>query len=261
LKPLLTNQRWIFVLLAGVAAGMLALGVSAQWKTYWSYDGPAGPEQWGDLTPDYAACKAGKEQSPIDIESAVKADLPALKFDYNSGPLKFLIDNGYTIRVNYHDAPGAGNFLTVGETRYHLTQWHFHRPSEEKVHGHGYDMVAHFVHDSSDGKAAAVAVMIKTGRANPMVQKLFDNWPKTKGKEQEIAGVEVNPGALLPHDLGYYTYQGSLTAPPCTEGVTWFVLKTPVEMSAAQIEQFAKMYPSTARPVQALNGRVVKETR
>jgi carbonic anhydrase len=234
---------------------------SAQWKTHWTYEGPAGSEHWGDLDPDYAACKTGREQSPIDIRNARKGDLPALQFDYQSGPLKYLINNGATIRVNYHDAAGAGNSLLVGGTRYQLTQFHFHHPSEEYIDGKPYAMEVHLMHQSSDGKVVGVTVLLKSGSPNANVQKLWDHMPLTEGKEQEVAGVEVNPAGLLPRSFGYYFYIGSLTAPPCTEGVAWYVLKTPVDISPAQIAAFARLYPHDVRPIRPLNGRVVKDSR
>ena len=235
-------------------------GPRAQWKTKWTYEGATGAEHWSELDPDWAACNAGKEQSPIDIRSAKKVELPSIRFEYKSGPLKYLINNGYTIRVNYHDAPGSGNFMIVGDKRYQLTQFHFHRPSEEYIHGKPYDMVAHFMHQSSDGRVVGVAVLLKVGSSNATIQQLWEHMPMTKGDEQEIAGVEVNPAGLLPHDTAYYTYMGSVTAPPCTEGVTWFVLKAPMEVSMEEINAFAKLYPHDVRPIQPLNGRVVQET-
>jgi carbonic anhydrase len=256
----LRKSYMTFALLA-VAAVFVPPGPRAQWKTHWTYEGPTGAEHWGDLDPDYVACKVGKEQSPIDIRNAVKAELPAIRFEYKSGPLKYLINNGYTIRVNYHDAPGSGNFLIVGDKRYQLTQFHFHRPSEEYIHGKPYDMVAHFMHQASDGTVVGVAVLLKAGSANATIQQLWEHMPKTESKEEEIAEVEINPAGLLPHDTAYYTYIGSLTAPPCTEEVTWFVLKTPVDISAEQISAFAKLYPHDVRPLQPLNGRVVKESQ
>ena len=195
------------------------------------------------------------------FKMARKLISPAIRFEYKSGPLKYLINNGYTIRVNYHDAPGSGNFLIVGDKRYQLTQFHFHRPSEEYIHGKPYDMVVHLMHEASDGKVAGVAVLLKAGSANATIQQIWEHMPKTEGKEEEIAGVEVNPAGMLPHDTAYYTYMGSLTAPPCTEGVTWFVLKTPVDISAEEINAFAKLYPHDVRPLQPLNGRVVKESQ
>jgi len=117
------------------------------------------------------------------------------------------------------------------------------------------------MHRDSEGKVAGVAVLLKAGSANATIQQLWKFMPKTAGKLEEIPGVEVNPANLLPHNTGYYIYQGSQTAPPCTEGVTWFVLKTPMEISAEQIDAFAKLYPHDVRPVQPLNGRIVKESR
>jgi carbonic anhydrase len=122
-------------------------------------------------------------------------------------------------------------------------------------------MVLHLMHESTDGKLAGVAVLLKTGRANPTMQQIWEHMPEAAGKEEEVPGVEVNPAALLPSDLAYYTYTGSLTAPPCTEGVTWIVLKTPVEISPAQIAAFARLYPHDIRPIQPLNGRVVLGSR
>jgi carbonic anhydrase len=233
-------------------------GPRAQWKTPWSYQGANGPEHWGNLDPEYAACSIGKEQSPIDIRNPRKAHLPALRFEYKSGPLK-IINNGYTaVRVNY--APGNGNVLFVGEQRYELTQFHFHHPSEEYIHGKRYDMVIHLMHESSDGKVAGVAVLLKSGRANAIVQQLWEHMPKTPG-EEVIAGVEINPTGLLPPDTSYYTYMGSLTAPPCTQGVTWFVLRTPMDISREQIKAFAGLYLYDVRPPQALHGRVVQESQ
>jgi carbonic anhydrase len=242
----------------------------AQWRTSWEYEGVRGAEHWGGLDPDYAVCNAGKEQSPIDIQHAVRAVLPALQFEYKSGPLRYLVNNGHTIRVNFHDAPGTGNVFLVGGKRYQLTQFHFHRPSEERVDGKAYDMVVHLMHTSSDGKVAGVAVFLTAGRANSTLQRIWEHMPKAEGKvgadfsheEVAIAGVKIDPAGLLPRSVAhYYGYMGSVTAPPCTEHVAWFVLTTPVEISPQQINAFAALYPNDARPVQPLNGRIVKESR
>jgi carbonic anhydrase len=254
------NDSVTFGLLT-VAVLCLPTGASAQWKTPWTYEGARGADHWSELDPAYAACNAGKEQSPIDIRNAEMAELPAIKFDYKSGPLKYLINNGYTIRVNYHDGPGSGNFLIVGGTRYQLTQFHFHRPSEEYVNGKPYEMVAHFMHQASDGKVVGVAVLLQAGHANSTVEKIWEHMPKTKGKEEEIPGVEINPAGLVPHDTAYYMYMGSITAPPCTEGVTWIVLKVPMEISTEQIAAFDQLYPHDVRPLQPLNGRIVKQSQ
>lgn len=242
-----------------IAAAILwPAGEQAQWRTAWSYEGAKGPAHWAELDPEYAACN-GKQQSPIDIQETKKGNLPGLQFEFKTGPLH-VINNGYTaVRVDY--PKGNGNFLVAGDERYELTQFHFHHPGEELLHGKGYDMVVHLMYAASDGKVAGVAVMVNEGRANPVVEELWKYMPQTVGKSHEIPGVELNPAGLIPKDAGYYTYTGSVTAPPCTEGVKWFVLKTPVEFSSAEIGAFAKLYPHDVRPVQPLNGRVVEESQ
>jgi carbonic anhydrase len=262
------RTKWM-ALLSLVVAAFLPVSAPAQWKTPWAYEGPRGAEHWSELDPSYAPCNTGEEQSPIDIQNAERADLPVLRFDSRSAPLKYLVNNGHTIRVNYHDAPGTGNLLIVGDKRYQLTQFHFHRPSEEYIHGKPYDMVAHLMYQDSDGKVAGVAVLLRSGKPNATIQQIWDNMPRTESKvlsdfsheEQSVPGVDINPSGLLPRDTSYYMYMGSVTAPPCTEGVTWFVLKTPLEISADQISAFAQLYPHGVRPTQPLNGRVVKESR
>jgi carbonic anhydrase len=259
------TRYWTSTILLAIAAVLGIVTVRSQdagdahyvspWRTPWTYEAA---DHWSDLDPLYAACN-GKEQSPIDIRNAEKTDLPVLRFESKTGPLKYVINNRYTIRVNYH--PRNGNFLVAGEERYELTQFHFHRPGEETIDGKAYDMEVHLMYKAADGKVAGVTVFIKPGRANPVIQRLWDHMPKTEGQE-EVVGVEINPGELLPADTAsYYMYMGSVTAPPCTEGVTWFVLKTPIDLSAEQMEAFAKLYPHDARPLQPLNGRVVKESR
>jgi carbonic anhydrase len=171
--------------------------------------------------------------------------------------------------VNYHDTPGTGNFVWVGEERYQLIQFHFHRPSEETIDGKASAMVAHLMYQSSDGKVIGVAALLKAGKPNSTIQQIWDHMPMTESKvradfsheEVEIPGVKINPAGLLPQTLGYYTYMGSVTAPPCTQEVAWYILKTPVDMSVAQIKAFAALYPRDVRPVQPLNGRIVKESR
>lgn len=261
-------RRLPYVLLIAAAA-LAPTNSRAQWKTHWEYEGPTGADHWSELDPAYATCNVGKEQSPINIQSAEKAQLPSLRFVSKIGPLKYLVNNGHTIRVNYHDAPGTGNLLMVGDKSYQLTQFHFHRPSEEYIRGKPFDMVVHLMYQSRDGKVVGVAVLLKAGKANPTIRQLWEHMPKIESKvltdfshqEEEIPGVEIDPAGLLPDDVAYYTYMGSVTAPPCTEGVRWYVLKTPMDISTKQIEAFAKLYPHDVRPLQSLNGRVVQESQ
>jgi carbonic anhydrase len=248
-----------FMLVALVASMTLAVvgdgALAADVK--WGYSGAGAPDKWGGLSPEYAACKTGKSQTPIDIKgAAVAADLAPITFDYKPSPLR-IIDNGHTIQVNY--APGSS--ITVGGRRYELLQFHFHKPSEERVNGKQYDMDVHLVHRDKDGKLGAVGVLLNKGSENPLIRTLWSHLPKAKDKEQVVDNVTIDAGALLPADRGYYTFAGSLTTPPCTEDVTWFVLKTPVHLSSKQIEQFGTLYKMNARGVQPLNGRTVKTTK
>src|SRR5262249_46120939 len=159
--------------------------------------------------------------------------------------------------VNY--APGSA--ITVEGQRYELQQFHFHKPSEELIHGHSFPMVIHLVHKSAAGKLAVVAVELKYGKPNALVETLWKHLPKEKGKIETDAHVTVDASAFLPTDRGYYTFTGSLTTPPCTEGVTWFVLKSPGEVSKEEVAKFGHIYSHDARPVQPLNGRVVQASR
>jgi len=218
----------------------------------WDYKAH-GPKHWGGIKPEFASCKAGKVQSPVDIRHAVPAKLDPIRFDYHPTALH-IVDNGHTIQVNY----GSGSSISVGDQRYELVQFHFHKPSEEKVNGRTYPMVAHLVHRKSDGGLAVVAVLLKEGGSNALVQALWTNLPREKEKEKVEEKVAVNAADLLPGNHAYYTFAGSLTTPPCSEGVTWFVLVQASEISKAQIASFGKIYSGNARPVQPLNGRTIQ---
>jgi carbonic anhydrase len=238
------------------ALAPVALGQDAKPVHEWSYSGAERPKNWGTIKPDYQTCKIGHQQSPIDIRGAKKEALPPIQFDYKPATLK-IINNGHTIQINYP----PGSFITIGDKKYELKQFHFHHPSEEHINGKGYDMAAHLVHADSDGKLAVVAVLLKKGSANDMIAKIWENLPKTEGPESEVAGVEINASALLPSQTGYYTFAGSLTTPPCSESVTWFVLKNPSEISKTEIAAFGKIFPHDARPIQPTNGRTIAETQ
>jgi carbonic anhydrase len=222
----------------------------------WSYTGSTGPSHWGQIAPEDAACGTGKLQSPIDIRNPSATALPPIQFDYKEVPLK-LFDAGHTIQVNYP----AGSSITVGGTRYELRQFHFHHPSEERIDGKATDMVVHLVHADSKGNLAVVAVLLRQGAANPSIQKVFAAMPSAQREEHEATGVRINASDFLPSSLAYYTYSGSLTTPPCTEGVTWFILKDSMTVSQTQIKAFAGKYPPNARPIQPLGSRTVKVSK
>jgi carbonic anhydrase len=234
---------------------LASLGSFALAEEHWAYKGHGGPGEWGALNVEFGACKFGRLQSPIDIRGAKTADLTPIKFDYKPSVLK-IIDNGHTVQINY----ASGSSIEVSGVRYELLQFHFHLPSEEKVEGKSHAMVAHLVHRNADGKLAVVAVLLDKGGSSEMIDTLWKNIPAEKGKEREVGDLMIDATRLLPDNKAYYTYQGSLTTPPCSEGVTWFVLKIPTKISAGDIEAFRKLYPLNARPVQPLNGRVVQTT-
>jgi carbonic anhydrase len=224
----------------------------------WSYSGANGPEHWGDLCPDFAACKTGKQQAPVDITNPKVVHLSAIHFADHPAPLK-IIDNGHSIQQNF--APGNGNTITVDNKTYELVQFHFHHPSEESIDGKHLAMTTHLVFKSADGQIAVIGVLDKEGRPNPLVATLWDNLPAEKNKEHDSSAVEVNAIQLVPAKHSYYKYAGSLTIPPCPEGLTFFIMDTPMEFSKEQIAKFAEIYPDNARPVQPLNGRVVEHSK
>jgi carbonic anhydrase len=222
----------------------------------WDYGDAHGPSHWGDLNPEFALCKSGHHQAPIDIRNPHQVALPPIRFEYKPSRLR-IIDNGHTVMVNYD----PGSSISVGGKTYALKQFHFHRPSEEKINGQAYAMAVHLVHADQEGKLAVVAVLLQEGTDNPLVRELWKDLPAEKEKEEFLNDIQIDAMRILPADRGYYTFSGSLTTPPCSEDVTWFVLKHPVTVSRAEIEQFAKLYRNDARPTQQLYGRVVLENK
>lgn len=222
---------------------------------HWDYDGMGGPENWAKLDPRNVACATGQRQSPIDIRDGIKVDVEPIKFNYRPSTFR-IVDNGHTVQV----AVGDSSISLTGKT-YELVQFHFHRPSEEKINGQRFDMVAHLVHRADDGQLAVVAVLLEQGNENPFIQTLWNNLPLEKHLEVSPPVATINPATLLPASPNYYTYMGSLTTPPCSEGVLWLVMKQPVAVSQDQINIFSRLYKNNARPIQPTAGRLIKEGR
>ena len=220
----------------------------------WDYQGDGGPQAWAQLKPEFATCANGKRQSPIDIRDGIRVQLDAVQFDYRATKFRVL-DTGRTVQVNVE----PGNFIEVTGKRFELQQFQFHRPSEVRIDGRLFDMSAHLIHKDAEGRLAIVAVLLEGGNAQPLVQAIWNNLPLEKGDEV-VARLPIDLNDLLPADRSYYTHMGSLTTPPCSEGVLWMVMKTPVTVSAEQIAIFARLYPMNARPVQAASGRLIKES-
>lgn len=220
----------------------------------WSYEGKGAPENWGDLSPDWTTCKTGKNQSPVDIHATIKGNLPKLKMDYIT-EADSIVNNGHTIQVNTDDT----DEFSIDGKNFVLKQFHFHAPSENLLNGKSYPMEIHFVHADKEGQLAVVAVMVVEGKENPIVDKILKLVPKKINEVKKI-DVEFNFKSLFPKNKQYYRYSGSLTTPPCSEGVIWMVLKNPVEMSKKQIKEFtALLKNNNSRPLQPLNGRQIIE--
>jgi len=231
--------------------GLSVSGVASE-NAHWGYTGHGAPDAWGSLSPKYATCSEGKNQSPINVISSTDAKLPPLKLDYKKSSNEIL-HNGHTIQVNFD----VGNTLIIDGMRFELKQFHFHTPSENHINSKTFPLEAHFVHLDKEGNIAVLAVMFKEGRANRELAKVWAKMPTKADEKGELKLTHIAK-ALLPKNKDYYRFNGSLTTPPCTEGVRWFVLKNPVTISKAQVEHFAHtMHHPNNRPIQPLNARVV----
>lgn len=216
---------------------------------HWGYTGESGPTAWADLAPDYAVCGTGTEQSPIDLVDADSSDLTDVAFDYVAAPVR-MIDNGHTIQVDVE----PGSSIEVDGESYELLQFHLHAPSEHLVDGRPADAELHLVHANADGELAVVGVLITTGSASEAIAPVLDRLPLEPGVET-LLDTAVDPAGLLPETRTTYRYDGSLTTPPCTEGVRWFVMTEPVTWSAEQLASFTAVHDGNARPVQEPDGR------
>jgi carbonic anhydrase len=229
---------------------------------HWEYEGEAGPEHWGDLE-TYELCSTGRAQSPIDVTGAASLNLSDIAFGYTPVTTP-IVNNGHTIQVNY-PTDGTANTIVYNETTYDLFQFHFHHPSEHTIDGQAASLEIHFVHRARNaagekdptGAIAVVGVMLVEGEAdNAAYASIFGNLPTEKTEPDAISPqIEVLTADLLPETQTFYTYSGSLTTPPCSQGVRWLLLTEPVALSAAQIETFSAIFELNARPVQPLNER------
>lgn len=237
-----------FTIMSLIVVLSLVLGVGlvfASGAAPWGYTGDTGPDHWAELSPDYAACSAGREQSPIDVPASAPVHSADIEFDYEPTALDIL-NNGHTIEVEYE----AGSSITVEGKTFNLIQFHYHSLSEHTLHGGYFDMEMHLVHKSADGEVAVVGILLERGAENAAYAPVWDNLPAAWSEPEEIDGVHVNAQDLLPATRTYYRYNGSFTTPPCTEGVRWFMMSNSVELSDAQIDAFRAIFDNTYRPVQ-----------
>lgn len=220
-------------------------------EVHWSYEGENGPENWADLDPSFQAAKTGKRQSPIDVTDSIVSELGDITINYEDTSFSIL-NNGHTIQVNCDE----GNSIIVNEEVYKLLQFHFHTPSEHTKQGESFPMEVHFVHKREDGRLAVIGIFMQSGEKNDNIQKIWDNMPVEKCEPQSVDST-MNPKDLLPEGNTYYQYNGSLTTPPCTEGVLWLLLDEPIEISEDQIAAFQSIFKNNARPVQPKNERFI----
>lgn len=211
--------------------------------------GPEDPSHWPGL------CRTGNMQSPIDITHGERMPIPDVRYEYQPAALAIFNDcNHYQVKLLFED----NYWLKVGKKPYFLTDIHFHEPGEHAVNGKRAAMAIHLVHLSPESSFLVIEVPVVVGKENPVIKSIWERIPEP-GQEKKFKDVEINADDLLPADRDYYRLPGSLTTPGCNQGVTWFVMKNPIEMSAEQIDQYKKHYHDTARPLQPANNRPVAE--
>ncbi|MBM7643807.1 carbonic anhydrase [Streptococcus loxodontisalivarius] len=224
-------------------------------EAHWGYEDEISPEYWGSLSEEYAACSDGTEQSPINITGAEDVDLPSLSLKSKSSKVTVL-NNGHTIQVTPEN---SDNTLTVGDKTYTLKQFHFHAPSENEIDGKQYPLEGHFVYKTDDGQIAVVSVLYQYGKENKGLKEVWKNMPTKVNEEKEVSK-SISISNLFPEDQDYYNFEGSLTTPPCTEGVNWIVFKKQETISKAQVKKFSETIGvANNRPLQDLNGREIEE--
>ena len=223
---------------------------------HWGYHGEAGPAHWGDLDKKFILCKIGRNQSPVDIRDRYAVDargLPNLDVVYGI-PQFAIINNGHTVQVNY---PVGNSYIKLNNHRYELLQFHFHTPSEHQLGGFNYPMEMHLVHRDGDGHLAVIGILFKEGAFNPELQKVIQHLPKEVGKVFRHKGVKLDLRHFFPADTRFYKYSGSLTTPPCSEGVWWMVFRQPIEAAPEQLAAMEKVLGANNRPVQPLYARTL----
>lgn len=241
-------------LIASTSLAMFGAVATAQQPTHphhWDYAGEVGPEHWQEFGMGFTDC-GGRNQSPVDLANFIEAQLPPLGFDYGTGGLE-IVNNGHAVQVNI--APGSS--MSTDRTSFALKQVHFHAPSENHIEGRSFPIEAHFVHSDEKGNLAVVAVMIEQGAANPVLASAWEHMPGREGESHQLEP-NLSAVALLPEDRDYYRYEGSLTTPPCSEGVRWLVMKQPIAASAEQIRTLTDaLGRPNNRPVQPIGARVI----
>lgn len=254
------SAHWYAAIALACLAPVVTLA-SEEPAPHWSYGREDGPSRWSSLDPAWALCGEGRAQSPLDLVRAEETDIDAPTRGYGSTSLWIahqehvvdILDNGHTIQVDYD----AGSTVTAAGRAYELQQYHFHAPSEHTVAGRAYPMEMHLVHRSAKGEILVVGVFIEEGAHNPAFEPVWANLPATPGERRHLEHIKVDIDDLLPPQGRQFRYKGSLTTPPCSEGVDWFVLVEPIQLSESQIRKFTELFSRNSRPTQPRNGRTI----
>ena len=249
-------RTWCGATLATVLLAAAGPAMAGSDHGHWTYEGDEGPSHWGELSPEFEMCGKGRMQSPIDVAGANEIVKVSVSMSYQPVPLT-IFNNGHTVQAQLG---GAGSIL-VGGKKFHLLQVHFHTPSEHVVSGLPYPLEAHFVHRAADGALAVIGVFVREGKENKPLAALLRHAPKQKADPQTYPDVSVDPSAFIPKTGSFYRYMGSLTTPPCSEGVNWFVVEQPIEASKAQIGVLREAEGMNARPAQPANNRLILAPR
>ena len=251
----LLKQTWCKWLAIGslyIGGWVVALpAFTAEDQPRWGYGGVGNPTQWGKLTSDFSQCELGRDQSPINVNKAVTGRSVNIQFNYQSSPLA-VVNNGHTVQVNYQ----PGSTINIEGKVYELLQFHFHTPSEHTIDGKAAAMEVHLVHRNAIGQLAVIGILMNPGAAHPTIEAIWRQIPTQKG--EKTSAQTINAVDLLPQQASFFSYTGSLTTPPCSEGVKWHLMVQPIELSAAQIAAFESLYPVNARPIQPHNGRLIQ---
>lgn len=235
------------MLIAGI--GFVTPAISGP---HWGYEGDEIPENWAKLSPDYQMCDLGRNQSPVNIAGTIHAQANALDIHYGlvSGNV---VNNGHTVQINDKN---TNDYVAIDGEKYKLTQFHFHAPSENQINGQSYPMEAHFVHQNGNGELLVMAVMLEQGNENPTAEEILLALNEKENLPSNINDLDIR--SFLPPVNDYYRFSGSLTTPPCSEGVTWIVLKQPVQLSKTEIAKFEHAFKHhNNRPIQPLHGRLI----
>lgn len=242
-------------LLGGVLVACLAMPAIAQeggHPPHWGYAGEVGPDHWAEFESDFGECSKGRNQSPIDLDDFIDAELPEIAFDYKAGGNE-VVNNGHAVQVNY----ASGSTIGLDGTTFELKQFHFHSPSENTIRGKSFPMEAHFVHADAQGNLAVVALMFEPGASNPVLEQVWPHVPMEENGKAELE-TPVAAAELIGDDRDYYRYEGSLTTPPCSEGVRWIVLKQAAQASPEQLRMVERAIGQpNNRPVQNRGARVI----